>query len=65
MACISRSDLESFLVCLEALAEGCLKRAANESDGYKEQFHRGKAFAYELAAEFFKEDFLNGKKEDA
>lgn len=65
MACISRSDLESFLVCFEDLAAGCLKRAANESDGYKEQFYRGKAFAYALAAEFLKEDFLNGKKEDA
>lgn len=65
MARISRSDLESFLVCLEYLAAGCLKRAANESDGYKEQFYRGKAFAYVLAAELLKEDFLNGKKEDA
>lgn len=36
MARISRSDLESFLVCLEYLAADCLKRAANESDGYKE-----------------------------
>ena len=65
MARISRSDLESFLVCLEDLAAGCLNCAADESDGYKEQFYRGKAFAYALAAEFLKEDFLNGKKEDA
>ena len=54
-----------YFMAHEHLAADCLKRAANESDGYKEQFYRGKAFAYVLAAELLKEDFLNGKKEDA
>ena len=52
MVCISRSDLESFLVCLEDLAAGCLKRAADESDGYKERFYHGKALLMRLRPNF-------------